>query len=166
MTFVGGREQENPVAGLEVVDDKFVTVGDVALDAGTGRRSKEFLDETNRGGEGGSTDIGAEPRVVENYLLRWIDGGVGVVPRNPVHLVDIRYPLLQTRPAVLARPVGVDDDVFRHKRFLSPPSAILPGIACKLQVGLLATPEEAGAKAAVGCGQKAPIPRFLEPRSD
>jgi hypothetical protein len=83
-------EQENPVAGLVVVDDKFVTVGDVALDAGTGHRSKEFLDETNRGGEGGSTDIGAEPRVVENYLLRWIDGGVGVVPRNPVHLVDIR----------------------------------------------------------------------------
>jgi hypothetical protein len=97
-----------------VVDDEFVAVSDVALDTGAGHRSQEFLDKADRSGEGGGSDVGAEPGVVENHLLRRIDGGVRVIPGNPVHLVDVRYPLLRTCAAVLTRPVGVDDDVLWH----------------------------------------------------
>jgi len=52
-----------------VVDDEFVAVGDIALDAGAGHRPQELLDEADRSGEGGGTYVGAEPGVVEDNLL-------------------------------------------------------------------------------------------------
>jgi hypothetical protein len=44
-------EQIDPVARLVVVDDEFVAVGDVALDAGARHRSEQLLHEADRSGE-------------------------------------------------------------------------------------------------------------------
>ena len=41
-----------------------------------------------------------------------------MVAGDPIHFVDIRYPLLRTRAAVLARSVGIDDDEERLSKLL------------------------------------------------
>jgi uncharacterized membrane protein (DUF4010 family) len=114
---------------IVMVDDEFVTVGDVALDAGARHRSKKLLDKADGSGEGGSSDVGAKPRVVEDHLLRWINRGVGVVSGNPVHLVDIADALFGAGAAVLARSVGVDYDVFRHNILHVLTTTKTPGLA-------------------------------------
>jgi len=102
------------VAGLIMVDDEFVAVGNVALDAGARHRSEELLDEANRSGEGGSSDVGTEAGVIEYNLLRRIDAGVRVVTRAAVHLIDVANALFRTGTAVLAGPVREHNDVLRH----------------------------------------------------
>lgn len=62
-------KQIDPVAGLIVIDDELVAVGNVALDAGACHRSEKLLEEADRSGEGGSSDVSAEASVVEDDLL-------------------------------------------------------------------------------------------------
>src|SRR5258705_9282058 len=50
----------------------------------------------------------------ENYLLRRIDSRVGVIPGNPVHLVDVADALFWPNSPILTGPVRENDDVFWH----------------------------------------------------
>lgn len=101
---------------------------------GARNRAEEFLIEADGTGESGSSDVGAEPGVVEDHLLRWIDRGVGVISGNPVHLVDIADALFGAGAAVLARSVGEDDDVPRQSG--SPGSSAQRPKALEIIVGV------------------------------
>ena len=107
-------EQEYPVARFVVVQDEFVTIRNVALDAGARHRAEQLLDEAKGSGEGGRPDVGAKTGVVEDHLLGRVDSGICMIARDAVHLVDVAYALLRTGAAVLPGTVREHDDVLAH----------------------------------------------------
>ena len=60
-------------------------------------------------------DVGAETGVIHRNLHGGINRVLERDPRRAVHLVDIADALFGTYPAVLAGPVGIDDNILRHR---------------------------------------------------
>lgn len=72
-------EQEDAVARLPVVDDEFVAIGDVALDALPRHRAEQLLYKPHWRGHCRGANVGAKSGVIERDLPVWIDRVVRMV---------------------------------------------------------------------------------------
>jgi hypothetical protein len=107
-------DQKNAIAFFVVIDDEFVTVRDVPFDPLTGHGAQKLLDKSHRRREGGRSNVSTQSGVVKCDLLVRFDRVVGMIARRSIQFIDVADPLFWSDTTVLASPVGIHDDVFRH----------------------------------------------------